>query len=84
MWVGFELGPRSQKEKSRFDYFWTSQWTFENSTFLPLVHRDSWPADNAKSIFLSIFHGLNPTELFSFRIFGKKISNQILVEQGKV
>jgi hypothetical protein len=39
------LGLRPQKEKSRFSYFWTLQWAFENPTFAPVVHRDSRPAD---------------------------------------
>jgi hypothetical protein len=37
-----------------------------------------------KSTFLSIHNGFNHPEPFSFGIFGKSFSNQILVEQGKV
>jgi hypothetical protein len=47
------LGLRPRKEKSRFGCFWTSQWAFDNPTFLPVVHRDSRPADGQKSISIS-------------------------------
>jgi hypothetical protein len=32
----------------------------------------------------AFYSGINPPEPFSFEIFGKTFSNQILVEQGKV
>jgi hypothetical protein len=49
------LGLRSLKEKSSFGFCCTPQWAFENSTFSPVVHRDSWPVDDQKkSISLSI------------------------------
>jgi hypothetical protein len=43
-----ELGLRPRKEKSKFGYFWTSQWAYENPTFSPVVHMDSRLADGQK------------------------------------
>ena len=53
--LSYGLGQSPQKEIFRFDHSWTSQWACENSTFSPVVHRDSRPPDAQNSLFLGIF-----------------------------
>jgi hypothetical protein len=68
------LGFRPRKEKSRFGCFWnldfwTEQWAFENSTFSPLVHRNSRPADGQKLI--SFLYWFQPSWTLFFWNFWK-------------
>ena len=53
--LSYGLGQSPQKEIFRFDHSWTLQWACENSTFSPVVHRDSRPPGAEISTSLAIF-----------------------------
>jgi hypothetical protein len=80
--LGNGLGLRPQKEKSRFGCLRTvGLWKSYFFACSSGIYGQQMVKNQSPWAF---YNGFNPLEPFSFEIFGKYFSNQILVEQGKI